>query len=44
MGALPLQAFQQFQFGLEIDVVRQFEVRDKTCGFNVIRMGLPDHS
>jgi hypothetical protein len=34
-----LQAFQQFQFGLEIDVVRQLEVRDEAGGLDVIRVG-----
>ena len=34
-----MQAFQQFQFGLEIDVVRQLEVRDEARGLDVIRVG-----
>ena len=37
-GGLLLQAFEQFQFGLEIDVMGKFEVRNKTRRLDVIRM------
>ena len=34
-----MQAFQQRQFGLEIDIVRQLQMRDEAGGFNVIGVG-----
>ena len=35
---LLLQLSEQIQFGLEINVVGEFQMRDKTCRFDVIRV------